>query len=126
MLNPELRLYRIVPPERRNYDPTELPLRTFRLREQDFGQLSFYDSTKITPHECLALYNQNPEAPQARAVAVITAKELQDLELPAEPDPQEHPAHILVDLRHLDADQKITYSALLLETAQARGPIVDP
>lgn len=126
MLSSETLLYRVVPPERRNYDPTVLPVRTFRLRPRDFGQLSFSDSTKISAHDCLRHYNGNADRPPARAIAVITVKELQDLKLPAAPDPEESPDHVLVDFRHLDDDQKTTYANQLLELAQARGPIIDP
>ena len=126
MLRPDARFYRAVPPDRNNYDPEELPPRTFRLREQDEGQLSLYDSSKITARECLELYNRNPEAPQARAVAVITMSELARLQLSPTPDPAGHPAHVLVSMTHLDTERQTLYANELLRMAQARGPIIDP
>lgn len=126
MLNPDARFYRAVPPNRDNYSPEELPPRTFRLREQDEGQLSLYDSSQITARECLELYNRNPEAPQARAVAVITMRELNRLQLSPMPDPGGHPAHVLVSLTHLDPERQTLYANELRRIAQARGPIIDP
>lgn len=125
MLDPERTLYWVVPPqEEEPEDPNHLPYYAFRPRRKDEGKLSVYDSSKITPRECLELYNTQSEAPQATRVARITVDDLQQFGLRAEPDPGPHPAHMLIDFNELSRSRANRIANELTERAEQAGVII--
>lgn len=124
MLNIPTRFYRIIQPDRNISDPAEIPLYAFSPRPQDNGRLSVYDSSRISPRECLSLYNQRPNRPQAQAVAVVTQADLDQLKLPLRRQSGGHPAHCLIDLSELTPEQQHTKGTALRRIAQQRGVIL--
>lgn len=127
MLDPNAAFYRVVPPDREITDPYQISPATFIPRPIDRDQLSIYDSALISPRECLDLYNRRPDRPQARAVTVITAQEVQNLglEIKSQPTSQSE-AHYIIDFSVIKPQLRNQTSFSLLETAQQRGVILDP
>lgn len=125
MLNPEQTLYWVVPPQDEEpADPNRLPYYAFRPRRKDNGKLSVYDAAKITPRECLELYNAQSDAPQSTRVARITAADLQQFGLQAEPDPEPHPAHLLIDFNSLSRSRANRIASELTERAEQAGVLI--
>lgn len=125
MLKPGQILYRVVEPNA-NSELLRLPSFTFRPhRPQDNGLLSVYNAEAITPQECLDLYNRNPDRTPATRVAQITAGAFQEVGLGIIPDPETHPAHLLVDYRNTGNNQARKISRRLCVEAERLG-IIQP
>ena len=125
MVKAEQILYRVVEPNA-NRELLRLPSFTFRPhRPQDNGLLSVYNAEAITPQECLDLYNRDPNRSPATRVAQITAGAFREVGLEIIPDPETHPAHLLVDYRNTGNNQARKISRRLCVEAERLG-IIQP
>ena len=123
MLNLEPLLFRVVEPNA-NSEPHRLPSFTFRPhRPQDNGLLSVYNAAAITPQECLDLYNRDPNRAPATRVARLTVGAVQEMGLEIIPDPETHPAHLLIDYRNIGSSQARKISRRLCRQSEQLGII---
>lgn len=122
-MNPIQAIYRVVPPQSESEPETAVPYYTFQPRkDEDKGLLSVATAALITPAECLALYNTNPNRPQATLVAEVTVSDFTDLGIPLIPDPQVSPAHMLADFRNLTSRQLRQAASILRRKAVIHQP----
>ena len=126
MLNQNAEYYRIIQPNKTIADSRIVPPRAFVPRLEDRDHLSVYDKNLIEPRECLNLYNRSPNRPPARALAIVTAAEIQELELKVAPAPGNHPAHCTIDFTPVKLEARNAASIALQRLAQHRGVILDP
>lgn len=91
----------------------------FRPTPKDDKKLSSYDGDQISAENAHAHFLQIPDCRSAGVVAV-TAGECEALALPATPDPNEFPEHVLIDFSDFEKKDIEKKAKLLRAQAEMR------
>lgn len=98
----------------------------FRPSSEDRKLLSVYDGDQITPASAYNHYSSDPNKLPPTGALSVTVAECDSTGLPAIPDPDNFPEHILIDFRNFGTNQIKRKSEALRDSAIARGWLFRP
>ena len=118
-MNDETLLHRVIKPNWYLQNGV-VSSQAFRPNPWEDKQISVYDGDQITAEASWTHYIRNPDLPVPIGVLSITVKECVEQSLPARPDPDTFPEHVLIDFREFGTNQIKKKSELLRDAAVER------
>ena len=98
----------------------------FRPSSRDNKLLSVYDGDQISAHDAFNHYAKDANKHQPVGVLAVTVQECTNEDLPAIPDQNTFPEHVLIDFRQFGSNRIKTKARRLRNMAQNRGWLYRP
>lgn len=93
----------------------------FRPSAKDNKLLSVYDGDQISARDAFKHYAKDATKPQPTGVLAVTVQECANEDLPATPDQNTFPEHVLIDFTQFGSSRIKTKSRHLRNMAEKRG-----